>query len=85
MDGGAWWAAVAQSRTRLKQLSSSKPDLELHGSRPGILVHPRLLPWLPLGLTESAFPGVTVLQVTLYSRNKHLLVVAFLGEEPLVS
>ena len=30
-DGGAWWAAVygvAQSRTRLKRLSSSKPDHE---------------------------------------------------------
>ena len=61
-----------------------KPDLELHRSRSGILVHPRLLPWLPLGLTESAFPGVTVLQL-LYSKKKHLLVVVFLGEEPLVS
>ena len=29
MDGGAWWAAVygvAQSRTRLKRLSSSRPS-----------------------------------------------------------
>ena len=32
MDGGAWWAAVygaAQSRTRLKQLSSSSYTLSL--------------------------------------------------------
>ena len=31
MDGGAWWAAVygvAQSRTQLKQLSSSSSNLE---------------------------------------------------------
>ena len=34
MDGGAWWAAisgVAQSRTRLKRLSSSG------GGQPGVL------------------------------------------------
>ena len=32
MDGGAWWAAVhgvAQSRTRLKQLSSSSSSKDL--------------------------------------------------------
>ena len=38
-DGGAWWAAVygvAQSRTRLKQLSSSSSSIHYHtkGSRP---------------------------------------------------
>ena len=39
MDGGAWWAAVygvAQSRTRLKRLSSSSNKL-LH---PRILINP---------------------------------------------
>ena len=33
-DGGAWWAAVygvAQSRTRLKQLSSSSSSIQLFG------------------------------------------------------
>ena len=32
-DGGAWWAAlygVAQSRTRLKRLSSSSTSIQLH-------------------------------------------------------
>ena len=35
-DGGAWWAAVcgiAQSRTRLKRLSSSSSSSSLNGSR----------------------------------------------------
>ena len=35
MDGGAWWAAVhgvAQSRTRLKQLSSSGSNFLIHDS-----------------------------------------------------
>ena len=34
-DGGAWWAAVygvAQSRTRLKRLSSSSSMLQMEGS-----------------------------------------------------
>ena len=33
-DGGAWWAAicgVAQSRTRLKRLSSSSKEMEIYG------------------------------------------------------
>ena len=43
-DGGAWWAAicvVAQSRTRLKRLSSSSRRLP----KAGTLVFPLLCPW----------------------------------------
>ena len=42
-DGGAWWAAVygvAQSRTRLKQLSSSSSS-----RRPGVDPWSRKIPW----------------------------------------
>ena len=52
-DRGAWWAAVcgvAQSRTRLKQLSSSSRDSEGQGS----LVGCRL--W---GLTEADMTELT--------------------------
>ena len=39
-DGGAWWAAVygvAQSRTRLKRLSSGSSSLSIHSLRIGVL------------------------------------------------
>ena len=41
-DGGAWWAAVygvAQSRTRLKQLSSSSSSCDIAYGTSGILIH----------------------------------------------
>ena len=40
-DGGAWWAAVygvAQSRTRLKQLSSSSSSLKEHWKPPTVKI-----------------------------------------------
>ena len=41
MDGGAWWAAVpgvAQSRTRLKRLSSSSSSINYGGFPGGVVV-----------------------------------------------
>ena len=38
MDGGAWWAAVYESRTRLKQLSSSSSSLGAKGKRENTVV-----------------------------------------------
>ena len=53
MDGGAWWAAiygVAQSQTRLKQLSSSSSSISRFLS---LLVQTQ--PVLPVALTTPSF------------------------------
>ena len=49
-DGGAWWAAVygvAQSRTRLKQLSSSSSStrLEMRDTEFGVYLYDKLSHW----------------------------------------
>ena len=65
-DGGAWWAAVyglAQSRTRLKRLSSSKVVVVRQGCilSPAYLTHMQSTSWEMLGWMkhklESRLPG----------------------------
>ena len=56
-DGGAWWAAfygVAQSQTRLKQLSSSSMSTEL------VMPSNYLILCRPLFLPPSIFPSIRV-------------------------
>ena len=59
-DGRAWWAAVygvAQSRTRLKWLSSSSPECGLLVPQPGIKpVPPALGMWILSHWTTSKIP-----------------------------
>ena len=57
MDGGAWWAAVygvAQSRTRLKQLSSSSSSSSLYPLTPYPSFVPPFFP-LPFGYHKFCF------------------------------
>ena len=58
-DGGAWWAAVygvAQSRTRLKRLSSSSSSMQYR--RPGFDPWVRKIPWRKKWQPTPAFlPG----------------------------
>ena len=78
-DGGAWWAAVygvAQSRTRLKQLSSSSSSLYLVTPSP-ILPHPLFLSLL---VTTSFFVYVCEsISVLLYSS------ISFIFQIPCIS
>ena len=78
-DGGAWWAAVygvAQSRTRLKQLSSSSSSLYLVTPSP-ILPHPLFLSLL---VTTSFFVYVCEsISVLLYSS------ISFIFQIPRIS
>ena len=51
-DGGAWWAAVygvAQSRTRLKRLSSSGSSQSIRASASASVLPMNIQGWFPLG------------------------------------
>jgi len=55
-DGGAWWAAVywvAQSRTRLKWLSSSSMDCSLPGSSIHGIFQARVLEWVAISFSNA--------------------------------
>ena len=57
-DGGAWWAAVygvAQSRTRLKRLSSSYKDCSLAGFSVHVGLQARILEWVASALLQGIF------------------------------
>ena len=66
-DGGAWWAAVygvAQSRTRLKRLSSSSSSSSLPGSYVHGILQARILEWVAIpfsrGSSQLEFPAPQV-------------------------
>ena len=81
-DGGAWWAAiygVAQSRTRLKRLSSSILPLKVSGE---ILVLDCGTPWIvatslspPISVCFSVYVCVKISSVSLI--RTHVLVISY--------
>ena len=59
-DGGAWWATiygVAQSRTRLKWLSSSSMDCSSPGSSVHGILQERVLEWVAISFSRGSSPA----------------------------
>ena len=73
MDGGAWWAAVygvAQSRTRLKRLSSSKTALPKVNTD---LVAKSYGSYCSIILVATVFATIELLKFFLFSFSRVLL------------
>ena len=87
--GGAWWAAVygvAQSQTRLKQLSSSSRGIRCFGNIHRAFVASDLAPkqkWFLQFCNHSAIPGKMQMLYSRYEGSKHVAQVSFWEKERL--